>query len=161
MSGPLASAAELCEAVPHLHHYAAPPADFICQLHCRSGARHEWQSLVTCVHTLPAGLLRLFVVLDTNILLTRFWHAQKVLEVLAAAPRTLVEVAFVIPWVSQRPWSFLGDYGAIWFSLALLPSTLVWTTHGMCGSMGESVVMLVPGACEIYSARGVAVSFVI
>ena len=69
------------------------------------------------------------MVLDTNILLTRFWHTQKVLEVLAAAPRTLVEVAFVIPWVSQRPGSFLRNYGGIWFSLVPLPSTLVRIWH--------------------------------
>ena len=69
-------------------------------------------------HALPAGLLRLFVVLDTNILLTRFWHAQKVLEVLEAAPRMLVAVVFVVPWVSQRcplgvvPLVFLGSWSA-------------------------------------------------
>ena len=80
-----------------------------------SDTRHEWQSLLTCVHTLPAGLICLFVVLDTNILLTRFWHAQKVLEVLAAAPRTLVEVVFVVPWVGQQPWGHsMGGQANTW-----------------------------------------------
>ena len=77
---------------------------------------------------LPAGLIRLFVVLDTNVLLTRFWHAQKVLEVLAAAPRLLVEVAFVVPWVSQWPRSFPG-YCGIWCSLVLAARTVACTWH--------------------------------
>ena len=97
--------------MPNLHQLAAPPAGSILAVALQV-FRHEWQPLLTCVHTLPAGLIRLFVVLDTNILLTRFWHAQKVLEVLAAAARTLVEVAFVVPWVSQWPWSFPGH---CWF----------------------------------------------
>eukprot|EP00891_Asterochloris_glomerata_P010008 jgi/Astpho2/10008/Aster-06818 len=78
---------------------ARQQGDMVCDMEIDAAVPTWLHAEATWQRQEPAGLIRLFVVLDTNVLLTRFWHAQKVLEVLAAAPRLLVEVAFVVPWV--------------------------------------------------------------